>query len=98
MYIGDWSSDVCSSALAVTGFDWNVNDPFAGVVVITTDANPFAGLSSGSVNPKSAATNVCEPSSLIVTEPSVPARSEERRVGNEGRVWADASQLNTQLA
>src|SRR5262249_61326072 len=38
-----------------------------------TDNNPSAGLSSGSVNPKSAAENVCEPSSATVTVVSAPA-------------------------
>ncbi len=46
--------------------------PFVGSVVITTAFSPFAGLSFGSVKPKSAAVKPYEPSSASVIVRSAP--------------------------
>ena len=70
--------------------------PAAGSVVILTAAKALAGVSLGSVNPKSAAAKVWSRPPASVTVPSVPAGSvvdrgdvEGQRVG--ARVQVDAA-------
>src|SRR5437763_17070555 len=60
MYIGDWSSDVFSSDLAVTATPLSVSEPLAGSVAILTASSVFAGVSFVSEKPKSAAAKVYE--------------------------------------
>jgi hypothetical protein len=50
----------------------SVRLPAPGSVVIVTAMNAFAGVSDASLNPKSAAVNVCAMSSSVVTVRSVP--------------------------
>ena len=50
-----------------------VNVPAVGADVTMTDMNAFGGLSSGSLNPKSAVWIVTDASSSVVVEPLVPA-------------------------
>src|SRR4051812_12688381 len=61
-----------TSCPAVTTTELFVSDPAPGTVVIFTAASAFGGESLGSVKPKSAAANVFDPSSRIVTVFDVP--------------------------
>src|SRR5207237_1148249 len=54
-------------ALTATPLSVSVPDPALGSVVIFTASRLLAGLSFGSLKPKSATVNVCAPSSLTVT-------------------------------
>src|SRR5436305_106313 len=72
----DWSSDVCSSDLD----DW--------IVAIT---EPVVGLTRESVPSSALATHTASPPYAIPAGP-LPTRSEERRVGKEGRSrWGRSS-------
>src|SRR5437764_11881188 len=70
-YIGDWSSDVCSSDLGPASGSCTVS-----VNVTATTAGPHGNVSG-----------------TLSTSESGTTRSEERRVGKEGRTrwWADQS-------
>ena len=61
------------SSPAPTGLPLSVSAPAAGSVVTTMPARLSAGVSFGSVNPKSEATNVCAVSSTVTTVLSAPA-------------------------
>src|SRR5699024_11718929 len=83
----DWSSDVCSSDLESRSRTW---PPAGKLTVIVCD--PPSGATFGNATPPPVATRGTpdtEPSLLNVSGPHLPdpspRRSEERRVGEEGR-------------
>src|SRR3954462_11849873 len=69
----------------------SANEPATGEEAITTPANKFAGSSLESVNPTSAAANVFEPSSGMVTVLSAPAGASFTDVTFTRSVFADGS-------
>ncbi len=66
-------SAAATTWLAATATPSSFSVPAAGSVVILTAANAFAGVSFGSVKPKSAVANVYAVSSFVVTVLSAPA-------------------------
>ena len=83
---------------AVTATPDNVKLPAPGTVVIVTALSALAGLSFGSVKPKSAAANVYGVSSPVVTVLSVPAGASLTDVTSMVSVLADASRSTPPLA
>ena len=79
---------------AVTATPDNVKLPAPGIVVIVTAVSALAGLSLGSVKPKSAAANVYCVSSSVVTVLSVPAGASLTEVTSTVIVLADCIQID----
>src|SRR5437762_6183842 len=77
-YIGDWSSDVCSSDLerAAAGAD-RARDAAA--------VAPRGGRAAGGAGPRGVGPRDARGRRPLARRPGAGARSEERRVGKEGR-------------
>src|SRR5437762_12951532 len=77
-YIGDWSSDVCSSDLE---FFWFPHTEWAQAITSSRTQDPIAGKGRSGV-----ATYVND---ILLGNHAFGLRSEERRVGKEGRTrWS----------